>query len=560
MVLRFGLVLAFLSLGPLGFAQQRALVHEDTPIEGRALVALVIGNAKYSQSPLINPINDAKAMAVALQELGFAVELAIDADYKTLGTTVERFAARVRRGDVAVFYYAGHGMQIEGENYLVPTDFDARDEASAKYAAYPADRLMEGMERSGAQLNVIILDACRNNPFRGSRAMGGGLAPMGSGTGTFVALATSPGKTASDNSRGANGLFTGYLLDSLKQPGLALDDVFNRTRELVYSASKQSQTPWSQTNVIGKFYFRPASSTTTAAVAPLPEPTVTKSVPRPPSPPAPVVRDLAYRQGVEQSRGGQPMNAVDAFTQAIRQNPDNLEAYYERAMTYAALGQFQRAIDDFNQVLRRNPNDLNSLIGRSASYISFNDYASAVPDLDRVVREDLDNDVAYFNRGLAYAGLQQYSKAVDDYTRVIRGRPKWPSTWYNRGIVYAASGDFKNAIADYSEAVRLRPDYAGAYANRGVAHAELGQLPQALADLTQALRFQSGDAAMLNSRGLVLLEMKDPASALKDFDDAIRLNSLLAVAYSNRAEARQALGDSAGAQADLKRARELGGR
>jgi len=550
---RILLILAI--LGAAASAQERSLIQQGgavPPVQARSLVALAVGNAGYRMSPLTNPVNDAQAISGALRDLGFSVETIVDADYRQLGTGIDRFVHRVRRGDVAVFYYAGHGIQIEGENFLVPTDFDARDESSAKYAAYPADRLLEGMERSGAKLNIIILDACRNNPFRGSRAMSGGLAPMGSGAGTFVAFATSPGKTASDNSKGANGLFTQYLLESLRQPGLTLDEVFNRTRELVYTASKQSQIPWTQTNVIGKFYFRPAANA----------PTVTASSRPSPAPPKPalIAANRAYREGVTESRGGNAANAVEAFTKAIQENPEDMEAYHERAMSFAAVGQFQRAIDDFTRILQRNPSDTNALIGRGASYIRFNDYARAIPDLDRVIQREPDNDIAYFDRAIAHAGLDQNQKALDDYTRVTAHRPKWSSAWYNRGITHAALGDLKNALDDYSVAIRLRPDYAAAYANRGVAYAELGKLPEARADLDQAIRLEPADAAMFNSRGVVLMQMKNPSQALEDFNEAIRLNSLLGVAYSNRADARLALGDRAGAQADQKRARELGGR
>jgi tetratricopeptide (TPR) repeat protein len=536
---RAALPLIFVGLAPLGFGQ-RALVHEETQLEPRGLVALVVGNGHYRETPLTNPLNDAKAMREALAELGFVVELAVDADYKRLGGSIDRFASRLRRGDVAVFYYAGHGIQIDGENYLVPTDFDARDESAAKYAAYPVARLTEGMERSGAKLNVIILDACRNNPYRGSRAVGGGLAPMGTAAGTFVAFATSPGKTALDNSRGANGLFTTYLLESLKQPGLTLDDVFNRTREQVYNASKQAQTPWTQSNVIGRFYFRPPGG----EVAKVPS--------------LVVPQDTNYQQGVREARTGETTDAVDAFTRAIRRNPDNADAYYERAMTYAATGQYQRAIDDFNEMLRRRPSNADALIGRGVSFINIAEYKRAVADLDTVIRQEPGNEVASFDRGLAHAGLAQYQKAIDDYTRVIASYPKWPSARYNRAIVYAAFGDVRSAIADYTEAVRLRPDYASAYANRGVAYAEIGESRKALADLDEAIRLDPDNAEMLNSRGMVLLDMKDPAKAVKDFDAAIHLKPLLGIAYANRAEARRALGDRAGAEADLKRGRELG--
>src|SRR5258708_9570076 len=249
--------LLFISLAPVSLAQ-RGLVQADAPLQPRALVAWVIGNGSRRQADLTSAGKDGRAVRDALVERGFTVELKIDADGRQLGTSIEHFKTRLRRGDLAVFYYAGHGFQIDGENYLVPTDFDGHDEAAAKFDSYPIARLSEGMEKSGAALNIIILDACRNNPFRGARAMGGGLASMSAAAGTFVAFATSPGKTASDNSRGKNGLFTAYLLEALKESSLTLDDVFNRTREQVYNASKGTQIPWTQSSVIGRFYFRPS--------------------------------------------------------------------------------------------------------------------------------------------------------------------------------------------------------------------------------------------------------------------------------------------------------------
>ncbi|HEY6391723.1 MAG TPA: tetratricopeptide repeat protein [Bryobacteraceae bacterium] len=538
------LIALLIGVAPLSLAQ-RALVLADAPLQPRALVALVIGNGAYRRSPLPNPANDARAMRDVLVDLGFTVELKIDADRKELIASIDLFRKRLRRGDLAVFYYAGHGYQIDGENYLVPTDFEGTDETAAKFDSYPIARLSEGMEKSGAALNIIILDACRNNPFPGARALGGGLAAMSAAAGTFVAFATAPGKTASDNSRGKNGLFTTYLLESLKQSGLTLDDVFNRTREQVYNASKGDQIPWTQSSVIGRFYFRPAMEAATETPAP--------------SRPAPVRPriDPSYQQGVREARNGAPEHAVDAFTAAIRRNPDNMDAYYERAMTYATADQFHRAIDDFNQILRRSPDDVNALIGRGACYINIGDYQHALPDLSRVIQREPQNEIAYFDRGLAYAGQQQNQKAIDDYTEVIKHRPKWPSTWYNRGIVYHAAGDFKSAIADFTEAIRLRPDYADAYANRGAARAGAGDFRQALPDLDEALRIRPDSADLLN-RGVILLAMNDPAKALLDFDEAIRLSPLMGRAYSSRAEARQALGDRTGATADLRRASELG--
>src|SRR5260370_34959138 len=131
----------------------------------------------------------------------------------------------------------------------------------------------------------------------------------------------------------------------MKECGLTLDDVFNRTRERVFNASKGAQIPWTQSSVIGRFYFRPSKEA--AAETP--------SQPHPM--PAKLQLDPSYEQGVREARSGAPENAVDAFTEAIRRNPDNMDAYYERAMTYAAANQFQRPINDFNQLRRRTRTD-----------------------------------------------------------------------------------------------------------------------------------------------------------------------------------------------------------
>jgi hypothetical protein len=227
--------------------------------------ALVIGNDAYPKWPLKNPVNDARAMDKALRDTGFRTDLVINGKLRDVERAVDRFVAALHPGDIAVFYYAGHGVQLSGDNYLVPVDFDARDEADAKYATYPISRVQERMEGTGSQLNVLILDACRNNPFKNSRAAGGGLGAMNAGRGTLIAFATGPGKTADDNPKTGNGLFTGHVVEALRQPGLTLDQIFNRVRERVDTESGHQQTPWSVTSVIGEFRFLPAAPGTAAA-------------------------------------------------------------------------------------------------------------------------------------------------------------------------------------------------------------------------------------------------------------------------------------------------------
>jgi uncharacterized caspase-like protein len=196
-------------------------------------------------------------MAVALKQADFQVQLVENADARNLERAVQEFAGAILPGDVGLFYYSGHGMQIGNTNYLVPTDFAAVTETDARFRAFSVDRILETMQERGARLKILVLDACRDNPFGTSRSGAKGLASMSTGRGSFIAFATDPGKTADDNPSGANGLFTKYLIGALSEPGLRLEEVFNRAREGVEKDSGGHQVPWSVSSVLGEFSFHP---------------------------------------------------------------------------------------------------------------------------------------------------------------------------------------------------------------------------------------------------------------------------------------------------------------
>jgi TPR repeat protein len=223
--------------------------------------ALVIGNSRYSKKPLINPVNDATDIAAAFRGLGFEVELLLDTNLESLDAAITQFASRLQAGDVALFYYSGHGMEVRGENYLLPVNFDAQFESQVKFKAYSANQVLGLMQERGVRVSMMILDACRDNPYRSWRSSGasGGLAGM-NGEGAFIAFATAPGHVADDNPRERNGRFTKHLLVTLREPGLALDQLFNRVRERVLEDSRGSQRPFTTTGLAGEFYFRPVAS------------------------------------------------------------------------------------------------------------------------------------------------------------------------------------------------------------------------------------------------------------------------------------------------------------
>src|SRR4029453_16479573 len=167
------------------------------------------------------------------------------------------FSRQLRQGGVGVFYFAGHGVQVGGENYLIPVDARIGREQDVPYEAVPVGRILGGMEDADNQLNIIILDACRDNPFaRQWRSGQRGRAGIQAGRGSLIAYATAPGAVASDGD-GRNGLYTSYLLQHLTTPGLSVEQVFKKVREGVVKATKGRQTPWESSSLIGDFAFVP---------------------------------------------------------------------------------------------------------------------------------------------------------------------------------------------------------------------------------------------------------------------------------------------------------------
>ena len=228
-------------------------------------VALVIGNANYKEAPLSNPVNDARAVSAALQESGFTVILRENTDQRSMLAALREFGDKLRGGGTGLFYYAGHGMQIKGRNYLIPVGANVEREDEVAYSAVDAQAVLDKMEAAGNAANIMILDACRNNPFnRSSRSGQAGLAQMDAPVGTLVAFATSPGMVASDGA-GANGLYTQHLLTAMRQNGSKVEDVFKQVRANVRRDSQGKQVPWESTSMEGDFYFRGGASAATVA-------------------------------------------------------------------------------------------------------------------------------------------------------------------------------------------------------------------------------------------------------------------------------------------------------
>ncbi len=252
------LALILCTLAGSVLAQRNLTAGPVAPSEQR--VALVIGNSAYKDAPLRNPVNDATDIAATLRSLGFTVMLHTNADTRQMRSAMRAFAQNLKRGGVGLFYFAGHGVQSRnGRNYLIPVGADIKEEFELEDEAVDANRVLAGMEEAGNRVNIVILDACRNNPFaRGWRSSTNGLAQMSAPAGSFVGFATSPGSVAADGT-GRNGIYTRHLLESLKQGDTDIDRVFTRVTAGVAKETGNKQVPWKSSSLTGEFYFRPPS-------------------------------------------------------------------------------------------------------------------------------------------------------------------------------------------------------------------------------------------------------------------------------------------------------------
>ncbi|MGJ7917761.1 caspase family protein [Massilia sp. LXY-6] len=234
-------------------------------------VALVIGNERYMAAQgLSNAGNDARLMARTLGALGFVVTERHDLDRSALVATVAEFADHVPADATVFVYYAGHGMQIEGNNFLNPTDMVLTSERASAQRAYPLATLLERLKRSRAALNVVVLDACRNNPFQpasGVRYRGGGalgLSKVVAPRGTLIAYSTAPGELAPDG-KGSNSLYTATLSKVLAEPGRELAEIFQTVGNEVRRQTMDDQMPWYESSLGGSFFFRPIDGATPSA-------------------------------------------------------------------------------------------------------------------------------------------------------------------------------------------------------------------------------------------------------------------------------------------------------
>lgn len=281
----------------------RQLVLEAPGKAGRR-IALVIGNGTYANAPALrNPPNDARDMALMLRSLGFDVTSGINIGQKEMKRLIREFGIKLKGGGTGLFYYAGHGVQSKSRNYLIPVDADIQSEAEVEDSGVDAALMLNFMDEAQNGLNIVILDACRNNPFaRSFRSANDGLAQVDAPTGTLIAYATAPGRVASDGT-GQNGLYTSELLKQMQASGVSITEILMRVRAEVMKQTDNKQVPWEASSLVGSFYFRGGAPNTPsqAPVTPINTPQIVGV--------DPIAIELSFWDSIKSSTNANDFNA-----------------------------------------------------------------------------------------------------------------------------------------------------------------------------------------------------------------------------------------------------------
>jgi Flp pilus assembly protein TadD len=378
----------------------------------------------------------------------------MDLSLSQMQQSIAKFVGGLQKGDVALFFFSGHGMQIDGENFLVPVDFTARLASDAKESCVRFDDIQRSLEKSAAGLSIMVMDACRVNPFRGTRGLVVGMAPVEARIGSYVAFAASPGQTADDNSGERNGLFTKYLLATLRQPP-PLSQLFRVVRDEVYKASRQQQMPAIQDQMLGDFFFAPPVAV--AAAPPLPARTTV---------------DL-LEQGKTLFAQNKCAEALEYFDRAVRADPENAFAHNVAGLAYVCQNLQTSAIRSFNTAISLRPDLASAYLNRGSVYMTAGTYKLAVMDFNWAIDQEPQNSLYLTRRGQAYFGSRQYDEAMADFERAIELNSSDAEALYGRGQVRQRLGRYREAVEDYRAALERRSNLPGVKESLAAAEQQL---------------------------------------------------------------------------------------
>jgi regulator of sirC expression with transglutaminase-like and TPR domain len=485
-------------------------------------IALLIGNANYpdAESPLKQPVADARALGDELRRNGFDVDIGDNLTKEAMQRAFTRLYGKIKPGSAVVVFFGGYGIQTGRQTYLIPVNAQIWTESEVRRDGIGIDMVLAEMNARGANVKIAILDASRRNPFeRRFRGVSTGLAPVTAPRGTLVISAAAPGTVVNDGD-GDNSTFVRELLKEMRSPGLTVDEILNRTRIGVSRLSKGEQVPWISSSLAEDVYFgkRPPDTGSPQVVV-FPGPTA----PAAKEPDLEIRRDYDFAERLGTKKAWEDFLAKHNAGSYADLARDQL-AKLEPAATPPsppppapppAPKPEQEAKADIKVDPIEPPKD------------------PFIRELDRVIEQNPDDGDAYFKRGLAYAQKNRFGEAIKDFDQVIRLNPKDPEALNNRCWARAMVGDLQVALKDCNESLRLKPNFVDALDSRGLVNLKIGQAGKAIADYSAALRVNPRHASALYGRGKAKLRSGDRTGGNADIAAAKAINKDIAQEFED---------------------------
>jgi tetratricopeptide (TPR) repeat protein len=449
--------------------------------------ALVIGNAKYpdAETPLKEPINDARDVADELKRDGFNVEVGENLTGDGMRRAFDHLYGRIKPGSVVLVFFSGFGIQSVRQSYMIPVDAQIWTEPDVRRDGFSLETILGEINNRGAGVKIALIDASRRNPFeRRFRSFSAGLAPVIAPNGTLVMYSAALSSVISENGSD-HSLFVQELLKEIRVPDLMAEETLNRTRIGVTRASGRDQVPWISSSLAEDFSFIPGSGAPPqppppqppgpqAMNAPPPPPPAPELAPAPPPPkppeppPPPGDKEAENKKDIPPAVPLEEDPIIQSLNKRLAENPDDQNALYRRGQVYASKGAYSLAINDFSDSLRLNPKDVEAFNNRCWARTVIGDLQAALKDCNEALRLRPNFVDALDSRGLVNLKSGAPKNAIADFDAALKINPRLTSSLYGRGLAKQRNGSVSEGELDISNAKAMDPNIVKEFASYGV--------------------------------------------------------------------------------------------